>query len=209
MIHVIDRTNADGHGEMLRAFASLRYQTFVAGLGWRIPCREPGLEEDQFDDGNAVYLLVTAAGGRLAGGARLLDTSRRSLLGEVFSHLVHGRVPADPKVFEVTRFVVAPEFRTPAAGSADRRIDVCAALLWGLQAYGHWTGLRHLVSVSYVGMEPIFRRAGYRFHRLGDVLEIDGARVAAFQHDIDANALERSRQRTGAPCYLLTSRGPI
>src|SRR5580658_8432276 len=128
MIHVIDKTNAHLHGDSLRSFSALRYEVFVRRLGWRIPCREPGYEEDQFDDGSATYLIVIDSRGELLGGARLLDTSHRSLLAEVFPQLVDGATPADPKVFEVTRFVIAPQ-RQASTGNS----NVCMELLWGLQ----------------------------------------------------------------------------
>jgi acyl homoserine lactone synthase len=204
MIQVIDRTNANRHRELLRAFSALRYQIFVERLGWRIPCREPGHEEDQFDDEHAVYVTVMNSDGNLVGGARLLDTSRRSLLADVFPHLVTGAMPSDPRIFEVTRFAVAPGYP-----SAENRGNVSMELLWGLQAYGLWAGLSHLVSVSYLGMEPILRRAGYRFRRLGTAWEIDGSRVAAFQHDVDAAVLEHLRRRVNVPCRFLSPRDDL
>jgi N-acyl-L-homoserine lactone synthetase len=193
VIQTIDNGNAHLHGKLLRAFSALRYETFIRQLGWKIPCREPGFEEDQFDDSHAKYLVSTDADGAVLGGMRLLDTSRRSLLGEVFPYLVDGPIPADPNIFEVTRFV-APR-RQCAAGSG----SVCMELLWGLQTYGLWAGLTHLVSVSYVTMEPILRRAGYRSRRLGPEVEMDGSRIVALLHDIDTSALEQSRRRLTAP----------
>jgi len=196
MIQVIDDTNANANAnrEMLRAFSALRYEVFVERLGWRLHCREPGLEQDQFDGQGATYLLATSQSGELLGGARLLDTSRRSLLAEVFPYLVNGPLPADNRIVDVTRFVVSPRAQTASGPS------VCMELLWGIQAYGLWAGLTHLVSVSYLSMEPIFRRAGYRSRRLGTVREMDGVEVAAFEHDVDAAVLERSRRRVAADC---------
>jgi N-acyl-L-homoserine lactone synthetase len=188
LIQVIDQTNTHLHSETLRSFAALRYQVFVKQLGWQLPCEEPGFEHDQFDDGAAVYLVLTDCNGHAMGGARLLDTSRRSLLAEVFPYLVDGSPPTDPKVFEVTRFV--------ATSPNGERID-CTELLWALQVYGVWAGLTHFVSVSYLSLEPILRRSGYRFRRLGRAMPMDGSRVAALQHDIDAATRERLRHRLG------------
>jgi N-acyl-L-homoserine lactone synthetase len=193
VIQTIDSTNMHLHFGLMRSFAALRYEVFIRQLGWKIPTREPGFEEDQFDDGHAKYLVVTDSSGAVRGGLRLLDTSRRSLLGEVFPQLVDGPAPADPRVFEVTRFV-AP--RIQADGGCG---SVCMELLWGLQTYGLWAGLTHLVSVSYIALEPILRRAGYRFRRLGPVVDMDGSRVVALQHDVDESVQEQSRRRLTAP----------
>jgi N-acyl-L-homoserine lactone synthetase len=171
----------------------LRYEIFIRQLGWKIPCREPRFEQDQFDDPHAKYLVATDGTGTALGGTRLLDTSRRSFLGEIFPHLVDGPVPADPRIFEVTRFV-APRIQSP-----DGTRSACMELLWGLQAYGLWAGLTHLVSLSYVAMEPILRRAGYRSRRLGPEVRMDGSRVVALLHDVDTSVLERSRRLGGRP----------
>jgi N-acyl-L-homoserine lactone synthetase len=198
MIQVIDKTNIHVCADVLRAFSALRYEVFIEKLGWNLPCREPGFEEDQFDDDGAVYLIVTDDDGDVVGGARLLDTARRSLLAEIFPYLVDGVLPADPKIFEVTRFT-APTSRKPNGGS------YCAELLWGLQAYGLWAGLSHLVSVSYLSLQPILRRAGYRFSHLGPVKEMDGTHIVALRHDVDASILERSRQRLPRAGHFLPS----
>jgi N-acyl-L-homoserine lactone synthetase len=204
MIQIIDGTNARHFRELLRAFSALRYDVFVGKMGWRLPCREPGFEEDDFDDENATYLISSDGNGQVMGGARLLDTSRRSLLAEVFPYLVNGPSPADPKVFEVTRFLAAPRERMTATAG-----NVCMELLWGLQAFGVWAGLTHLVSVSHLGIEPILRRAGYRFRRLGEIREMDGLRIAALQHEVDVEVLEQLQQRVSGGCGFATPRGHV
>jgi N-acyl-L-homoserine lactone synthetase len=198
MIQLIDATNADRHVSLLRAFSALRYDVFIKRLGWRIPCAEPGFETDQFDGPGAIYLVVTDAEGRVAGGARLLDTSRHSLLADVFPFLVEGVPPRDGRIFEVTRFVCQPQ-----GASAEDSRTMSMELLWGLQQFAIGRGLSHLVSVSYVGLQPILRRAGYCFRALGPVRVMDSARVVALQHDVDEATLLRSRARVGGPCVML------
>ena len=190
MIQVIDRTNRLDHKETLKSYFELRHEVFVRKLDWALACPEEGIELDQFDDDDAVYLIISNQHGQVVGGARLLDTSRRSLLGEIFTGLVDGPVPADPGTVEVTRFVVDPR-RERLEGCG----DVCAELLWGLQEYGIWAGLDRLVSVSYVSLEPILRRAGYRSCRLGPSLTVGGAEIVARSHEIAADVREASRHR--------------
>jgi len=201
VIQTIDGTNVHLHREMLRSFSALRYEIFIKQLGWKIPRCVNGLEEDQFDDDNAIYLIATNSCGDVVGGTRLLDTSRRSLLGEIFPHLVDGPVPADPRIFEVTRFAVAPRHQR-----ADDHVNVCMELLWGLQAFGISAGLTHYVSVSHIALEPLLRRAGYRFRRLGGVIKMDGSRIAALQHDVLVTALEQSHARLSVPSSISYSR---
>jgi N-acyl-L-homoserine lactone synthetase len=190
MIQVIDRTNRQIHGETLHSYFELRHAVFIGRLGWQLDCAEEGIERDQFDNEDAIYLTVSNRHGQVVGGARLLDTSRRSLLGEIFPDLVDGPIPADPGVYEVTRFVVDPR-RERLEGCG----DVCAELLWGLQEFGIWAGLDRLVSVSYVSLEPILRRAGYRSCRLGPSLTVDGTQIVARSHEIAPEVRDASRRR--------------
>jgi N-acyl-L-homoserine lactone synthetase len=190
MIQVIDRSNAHQYADVLKSFAELRYEVFVKRCGWDNIAGGDGYEQDQYDDENAVYLIRRNLRGQVVGGARLLDTSRRCLLNDSFSYLVTGAVPEDPRVFEVTRFVVDPR--------KDRLEDcgnVCEELLWALQEYGAWAGLTNLVSVSYVSLERILQRVGYRSRRLGPSLTIKGMAVVARSHEIGLDVLAASRLR--------------
>lgn len=190
MIQVIDRSNAQQYADVLKSFAELRYEVFVKRCGWDNIAGSDGYEQDQFDDENAIYLIRRNLRGQVVGGARLLDTSRRCLLNDTFSHLVTGPLPEDPAVFEVTRFVVDPrKERLEDCG------NVCEELLWALQEYGAWAGLTHLVSVSYVSLERILQRAGYRSQRLGPSLTMNGMAIVVRRHDIGPDVLEASRLR--------------
>jgi N-acyl-L-homoserine lactone synthetase len=190
MLQVINGSNADLHSGLLRSFSMLRYDTFIRRLGWKLSSPLPGMELDEFDDERAVYLVAANQHAEVIAGARLLDTSHRSLLAELFPNLVCGYPPRDPRVFEVTRFVVD---HRPERLSGTR--NICAKLLWGLQEYGTWAKLTHLVSVSYVGMEPILRRAGYRFDRMGGTLRIDGNEIVALKHEVSSSVRKRSELR--------------
>ncbi|MDR3439689.1 acyl-homoserine-lactone synthase [Telmatospirillum sp.] len=198
MIQIIDAANAYRHRSLLRSFSALRYDVFVKRLGWPIPCPQPGLEEDQFDGAQAIYLVIADCHGAAVAGARLLDTSRQSLLADVFPYLVDGPPPRDRRIFEVTRFVTAPKVN---GGEADRTLSM--KLLWGLQAFGARHGLSHLVSVSYLGLQPMLRRAGYCFRPLGPIREMDRSRVVALQHDVSEGTLTRVRACIDGPCALL------
>lgn len=99
-------------------------------------------------------------------------------------------MPVSPKVFEVTRFAVEDR-RERLEGCG----NICAELLWGVQQYAAWAGIEGLVSVSYTTMEPILRRAGYRFTRLGTVKPMDGSRVVALALDVLPATLETAGHR--------------
>ena len=133
-------------GQLLQSCGT---RVFIKRFGWKFTGYNHGLEQDQFDTEDAVYLVVQNSQGNVVGGARLLDTSRGSLLGEIFPYLVDGMVPADPRVFEVTRFVVDHRReRLQGCGTA------CADALGSRRNTAPGLALTRLVSVSYITLEP-------------------------------------------------------
>ncbi|UUZ50691.1 hypothetical protein LP420_13640 [Massilia sp. B-10] len=64
-----------------------------------------GLELDQFDRPDTLYMVSQDELGQVNGCARLLPTSQPYLLGEVFPELMNGLpVPCSPDVWELSRF---------------------------------------------------------------------------------------------------------
>src|ERR1700752_59202 len=85
--------------------ARYRHRVFVEMLGWPLQTREHGLEFDQFDREDTVYVVARNTIDSVVGTARLLPTSRPYLLGEVFPQLLHGQqLPSAPEVWELSRF---------------------------------------------------------------------------------------------------------
>ncbi|WP_413204428.1 acyl-homoserine-lactone synthase [Rhodospirillum sp. A1_3_36] len=189
MFTITDRFNAISNAYDIHSFSELRHEIFINRLKWPLAC-PAGRELDQFDDQDAVYLTTMNSRGQVVAGARLLNTAKRSLLGEAFPMLVNGVIPKDPRVIDVTRFAVDHRSeRTEGCG------NLCGMLLCALQEYGLREGLDKYVSVSDVRMEPILRRGGYRFKRLGDMVEMDGTGVVALDVEISEEVLASARRR--------------
>lgn len=197
MMNLIDSSNRAMHAETLRSFAELRYEVFVRRLGWALPAARDGFEEDEYDTSRAVYVTISNSAGHVIAGARLLDTSDASLLNEIFPHLVKdGDLPRSDRIYEITRFAIDHR-RERLEGSMDLR----NRLLWGIQATALHLELDKMVSVTYTHLEPMLRKAGYRFRRLGDVDCIDGIPTVALEHEVSPDILGACRSA------LLTGRG--
>jgi N-acyl-L-homoserine lactone synthetase len=197
MFAVTDKTNAIRHAYRLHSFSKLRHEIFIERLKWPLNC-PPGREIDQYDDEAAVYITATNPAGHVVAGARLLDTSRLSLLADTFPELVDGPAPRDPAIWDVTRFAVDHrKERTEDCG------NLCAALVCALQEHGLAQSLDHYVSVSDVRMEPILRRAGCRMERMGPTIQMDGTGVVALHIEISHRVLENARRRANITGHLL------
>jgi N-acyl-L-homoserine lactone synthetase len=89
---------------ILRQMFEARKQVFVDLLKWNVPILEGRFEVDQFDDEQAIYIIVADPAGEHLGSTRLLRTTRPHILGTLFPELCSGPVPAGEDVFEITRF---------------------------------------------------------------------------------------------------------
>jgi len=115
-----------------------RKRVFVDLLGWDIPTLADRYEIDQFDDDEAVYIVVTDAAGNHSGSARLLRTDRPHILGTIFPGLCREAVPAGPEIREITRFCIARSLRATERRAVRNRLIsalVEHALAAGITAY--------------------------------------------------------------------------
>ena len=171
-----------------------RYKVFVETLKWDL-VTEHGLEKDQFDHDQTLYLAARDDEAQVIGTARLLPTTSPYLLGDVFPQLLGGAAPpCDPRVWELSRFA-AVDFNAPlgsalsqfssevAVGLLEKSIEVAAA-----------HGAERIITVSPLGIERLLRREGFRAHRAAPPMVIDGHPIFACWIEV-----EPRRQKTATP----------
>lgn len=153
--------------------AGYRHQVFVERLGWALHT-ENGMESDQFDRPDTVYVVVQDDNDRVSGCARLLPTTRPYLLSEVFSDLLNGLTPpCSPDVWELSRFAAVDlnnRARTPWQFSS----SVARKLLEESIACAVSHGAKRLITVSPIGVERLLSRSEFHAHRAGPPMIIDG-----------------------------------
>ena len=169
--------------------ARYRRQVFVERLGWPLPTFQ-GMEADQFDRPDTVYVVAQNDKDEIIGCARLLPTHRPYLLGKVFPQLLNGLpVPCSPDVWELSRFAAGRlddakdkagsryllnPMLSPIAEPLLRETIRCAA--------AH--GAKRLITVSPLGVERLIRRAGIEGRRAGPPVLIEGSPVIACWIDV-------------------------
>ena len=112
----------------LRTMFEDRKSVFVDLLGWDVPVLEGRFELDQFDDGHATYIIIADETGDHLGSARLLPTTRRHILKDLFRGLCAAPPPTGERVFEITRFCLSR--RQHAAARRRTRNQLVSALAW-------------------------------------------------------------------------------
>lgn len=175
--------------EFFSELSKYRYSVFVEQLGWDLNVND-GLEVDQFDREDTVYVVARDDQGDISGCARLLPTTRPYLLGQVFPELLNGLpAPCTPEVWELSRFA-AVDLNDTKPGSAGGQFSspVAVELLKASIACAAAHGAKRLITVSPVGVERLLRRAGFNAHRAGPPMIVGGYPLFACWIEIDSNS---------------------
>lgn len=163
-----------------------RHKVFVEMLKWDLLISQPGIESDQFDREDTLYVVARDDAGQVIGSARLLPTTQPYLLGEVFPELMAGaQPPNDPRVWELSRFA-AVDFTNPTGNAMGQfSAYVASSLLAASLQAAKDHGAERLITVSPLGVERLLRRAGYRSHRAGPPQLMGGHPILACWIDTD------------------------
>jgi len=173
--------------ELMDRLARYRWKVFVEKLGWNLLTAE-GLELDQFDRPDTLYLVARNVSGQVAGAARLLPTTRSYLLQEMFPQLMGSEpLPRSADVWELSRFA-AVDFDAPGSQSQFSS-PVAVGLLKAALAFAGSQGVRRLITVSPLGIERLLRKAGFVAHRAGPPLIVDGHPLFACWIESEAGEL--------------------
>lgn len=178
---------------MYSQVARYRHKVFIERLGWRLRTQD-GMELDQFDRPDTVYVVAQDEEGQVFGCARLLPTTRPYLLGEAFPQLLNGLLPpCSPEVWELSRFAAVDinnqtsspfgQFSSPVAIRLLKESIACAAA----------RGAKRLITVSPIGVERLLCRAGFDAHRGGPPMIVDGHPIFACWIELDNHRAANDR----------------
>lgn len=144
-----------------------RRSVFIEQLGWELQTTN-GMELDEFDGPNAVYVCAHDGNGQVSGVARLLPTTAPYLMEKVFPELWgSAQLPHDPQIWELSRFAAATSTPVQATPTHQASAYHAEELLLSVMRTSLALGAHTLVTVSPVGMERLLRRNGYRVERAG------------------------------------------
>lgn len=182
-MQTITGKTSDFSPEFESAIAQYRHKIFIERLGWQLPV-ENGMERDQFDRPDTLYVIARNGSGAICGCARLLPTTRPYLLGDIFPNLLAGApIPCEEGTWELSRFAVASidtEHVSQTEAARNTRTLLAAAIRSAAEQ-----GARRLITVSPLGIERLLHRMGVHAHRAGPPTLVDGKPVFACWIEID------------------------
>jgi len=202
MIHAIASANSHLFEKELADYFRTRHDIFVVERGWHAVARPDGLEKDQFDTDDAVYILGIE-NKRVYAGARLVPTVKPHLLSEVFPHLATTRgVPRDPGVFEWTRIFATKDKREGRNAGRTVGTVICGMLEFCLEE-----GIYALSGVIDVWWLPRFHDMGWTVKPLGLPELVEKDWVVAVVMPIDEKTLRATRAFHGIEERVLVRKG--
>lgn len=182
---IVDERNRAAERIAVRAMFEARKAVFIDLLKWDLPVLAGRYEVDQFDDGNATYLILTDLHQRHLASARLLPTSRPGILSSLFPTLCEGPPPSSADIYEITRFCLSPTLRAP-----ERRF-VRDQLVCGLTRFALDNGVRAYTGVAEAAWLRQILAFGWKCRPLGLPQRIDGRLIGAMRIEIDDDTLVR------------------
>jgi acyl homoserine lactone synthase len=171
--------------DIYRDVGKYRHKVFIETLGWDLHTRD-GMELDQFDRPDTLYMVSQDEHGAVNGCARLLPTHQPYLLGEVFPELMNGApVPCSPDVWELSRFAAVDFNARGGSALAQFSSGIAVQLLHKAIACAAAHGAKRLITVSPIGIERLLRHTGVHAHRAGPPMIIDGHPIFACWIEVD------------------------
>jgi acyl homoserine lactone synthase len=169
----------------------LRARIFQGRLSWNVRCVS-GREYDEFDDLTPTYIVTLSDSDAVIGCARLLPAVGTTMLGAVFSQLLHGgRLPAHPRMIESSRFCVDTGCEE---GRAEGSLHTATLTMFaGIVEWCMANGYSEIATATDVRFERILKRAGWPMQRLGEPTMINETRSVAGVLPADAASFERLR----------------
>ncbi|WP_077961076.1 acyl-homoserine-lactone synthase [Ensifer adhaerens] len=192
MIRILNGKTRGQHPEAVDDMFRLRKRVFHDFLKWDVKT-EGEWEIDNYDQANPLYVLSYAPDtGRLRGALRLLPTLGPNMLDDTFPILL-GDNPEirSASVWESSRFCIEPEI---SQDRASNQVTVAAAeLMCGVGELGLASGISHIVTVTDVFLERMFRRMGCPGERIAEPHRIGSVFAVAVAWEVTPDLLSRMK----------------
>lgn len=167
--------------QLFEQMGHYRSEVFINRLGWELNTIN-GMELDEFDGPDAVYVCSQDEDGNVNGVARLLPTTGPYLMEKVFPQLWAGNeLPCDPKIWELSRFAMVDPTNSVRVSPNQASAVAASALLRQVIQTAKMKGANTLITVSPVGMERLLRLNGYAVIRAGIPYMLNSISTVALQ----------------------------
>jgi acyl homoserine lactone synthase len=164
-----------------------RAAQFHDRLGWQVDVDDQGLEFDQYDAHNPLYVIAEDADGAHLGSGRLMPTTGPTMIADHFADLTGGVDVCSALIWESTRFCVSPR-------AGRNALRVSSALLWAGADIALRAGVEFYVGVFAAPMLRVYRSCGWSPEVLG-ARESPEGEICAGLWEVTAETRDRLAER--------------
>ena len=193
-----------GKTSLLFDMHRLRKRVFKDRMGWNVSITPGGLEVDDFDLSETVYLLALNDDKRVIGNWRLLPTMGSIMIRTVWPQFLDSiDIPQDQAIWEASRFAVD----SPQGDSAEGIAQVSQAtqeLFCGLTEFCLLSGIKQIFTMYDMRIARLLKRLDCEPYKVSARLPIDNDPTQVGCFITDESMLERLRAATGIRRNLVT-----
>ncbi len=144
-----------------------RREVFINQLVWGLNTIN-GMELDEFDGPEAVYVCSHDDERNVNGMARLLPTTGSYLMEKVFPKLWAGnKLPCDPQIWKLSRFAMVDPAKSAGVSPHQGSEASASTLLRQVIQAATANGANSLITVSPIAMERLLNLNGFDVRRAG------------------------------------------
>lgn len=192
MLEIVDAHNRHNFEYALEDMYRMRYRAAVQEMGWRIDDNKDGYDKDEFDYPDTVYVLYFNPDGSVGACGRLNSTMRPHLLSEVFHDMCIDGVPASPKIYEYSRYLVERKGKTQQ--------EFMRAWMLVTQAVNEWCINNDIAQVTWLARKRLYAMSTHLWNTrplgLSKYYKDDGKDYIAAISKMDAVGLSNVRRYT-------------
>ena len=160
MIKFVTARDIYRYSTLVRSMFEDRAQQFKRRLRWDVSVDSDGMEIDQYDFHNPLYVIWESPDGSHGGSLRLMPTTGRTMINEHFCHLIGHKPIANAQVWECTRFCLSEK-------QPDNAPSVAALLFHAACDFGLQAGITQSIGVFDPKMLRVYRRIGWEPRVIG------------------------------------------
>jgi len=193
----ITQVGQAGKTKLLFDMYRLRASVFKDSLKWDVYVDKDGLEVDQFDIPETVYILGMDGEEKVVGSWRMLSTMGPTMIRDIWPQFLESLpMPRDEDIFELSRFTVKLRDEDAPGADVDKQ-RIIAEMFCGLTEVCIKAGIKELYTLYDERVEGMLQRIDCHPYKVSEKLEVDDylCKVGAFK--VNDEVLRKMQKASG------------